>query len=137
MFSVDFNVSAQFEKIILQPRNYNRLNIYKGHQPESANSVRDLDPRNLLTQVDAILQPSSRQGIAPLQCPSTLGYRMAVVCALYTVRYISVPSPLRGRNTVYRQPLPNLNPRVQGLVKKEEKNNNNKFEIRNKATMFR
>ena len=29
MFSVDFNVSAQFEKIILQPRNYNRSNIYK------------------------------------------------------------------------------------------------------------
>merc|ERR1712074_357034 len=57
--------------------------------------VRDLDLGNLLSQVDA-RDHKPGGGWPPYYA---LGYRMAIVCAPYTARYTSVPSPLRGRNT--------------------------------------
>ena len=55
-----------------------------------------------------------------------LGHRKPIVCALYTARYTSVVSPLRGRNADKRvnctfnpaKTLPNLKSRVQGSIKK-------------------
>ena len=52
--------------------------------------IRDLDLWHLLTQVDARSDKPGR-GWPPY---NALGYRMAIVCALYTARYTSVPSPL-------------------------------------------
>ena len=72
-------------------------------------------------RMSAVIKPGE---VWPLHI--ALGHRMAIACALYTARYTSVTSPLRGRNTDNRvnysshpaKTLSILNPRELGQFQK-------------------